>query len=74
MAFGKYGSGDDELNPAAGVAVDDHGDIYVADRGNRVCLFDKAGRCVEQFIGDATISKSSMKYIWRTPRCCAAVR
>jgi len=64
MALGKSGSGPGELNRPAGVAVDDHGDIYVADRGNhRVCLFDKTGRYVEQFVGDATLSKSGMKYI-----------
>jgi len=64
MEFGRSDSGDGQLNRPAGVAVDDHGDIYVADRGNhRVCLFDKTGRYVEQFLGDATLSKSGMKYI-----------
>ena len=45
------------------------GDIYVADRGNhRVCMFDKTGRYVEKFIGDATISKSGRAYILANPK------
>jgi len=69
LAFGRTGSGDGELKRPAGVAVDAHGDIYVADRGNhRVCLFDQTGRYVEQFIGDATISKSGRIYILANPK------
>lgn len=69
VSMGRSGSGDGELNRPAGVAVDEHGDIYVADRGNhRVCLFDQTGRYVEQFIGDATISKSGRKYILANPK------
>ncbi|MDP8925168.1 MAG: NHL repeat-containing protein [Chloroflexota bacterium] len=69
MAFGHSGSGDGELNRPAGVAVDAHGDVYVADRGNhRVVLFDKTGRYVEQFIGDATLSKSGRRYILANPK------
>jgi hypothetical protein len=49
--------------------VDEHGDIYVADRGNnRVQLFDHTGRYVEQFIGDATLSKSGRIYILANPK------
>lgn len=69
LSMGRPGSGDGELNRPAGVAVDEHGDIYVADRGNhRVCLFDKTGRYVEKFIGDATISKSGRAYILANPK------
>lgn len=69
LQFGRSGSGDGELNRPAGVAVDAHGDIYVADRGNhRVCLFDKTGRYVEQFLGDATLSKSGRTYILANPK------
>jgi len=66
---GRSGGGDGELRRPAGVAVDAHGDVYVADRGNhRVCLFDKTGRYVEKFIGDATISKSGRQYILANPK------
>jgi DNA-binding beta-propeller fold protein YncE len=69
LSMGRSGSGDGELRRPAGVAVDPHGDIYVADRGNhRVCMFDKTGRYVEKFIGDATISKSGRKYILANPK------
>ena len=51
--FGSKGSGDGQLKRPAGVTVDQHGDIYVADRGNhRVVMFDKSGRYVEKFVGD----------------------
>lgn len=64
MCFGRSGSGDGELNHPAGLAVGEDGDIYVADRGNnRVVLFDHSGRYVEQFIGDASLSKSGRIYI-----------
>ena len=47
-----------------GAALDEHGDIYVAARGNdRVVLFDRNGRYVERFLGDATISKSGRVYL-----------
>lgn len=64
MSFGSSGSGDGELNRPAGIAVDQHGDLYVADRGNdRVVLFDRTGRYVEQFIGDATLSRMGRDYV-----------
>ncbi|PZC44203.1 MAG: DNA-binding beta-propeller fold protein YncE [Chloroflexi bacterium] len=64
LTIGSSGDGDGQLNRPAGVAVDQHGDIYVADRGNnRVLLFDRNGRYVERFIGDATISKLGRVYL-----------
>jgi len=69
MAFGHIGSDPGEFQGPAGVAVDEHGDIYVADRGNnRVQLFDHTGRYVEQFVGDATLSKSGRIYILANPK------
>lgn len=64
MQIGSSGDGEGELNRPAGVDVDQHGDIYVADRGNnRVMLFNRDGRYVERFFGDATVSKSGLKYL-----------
>src|SRR5688572_17016669 len=58
---------------AAGIAVDEHGDVYVADRGNdRVQLFDHTGRYVQQFTGDATLSKSGRRYILANPKVLRA--
>jgi DNA-binding beta-propeller fold protein YncE len=64
FALGESGDGEGEFNRPAGVAVDSDGDIYVADTGNnRVQLFSEEGRYVEQFIGDATLSKSMINYM-----------
>jgi DNA-binding beta-propeller fold protein YncE len=61
------------LNRPAGVAVDEQGDIYVADRGNhRIAQFDHTGRYVDQFIGDATLSKSGRIYIMANPKVLRA--
>ena len=62
--FGRSGSGKGEFNRPSSVAVDAHGDIYVCDWGNdRVQLFSPQGRYVEQFIGDASMSRSGREYI-----------
>ena len=46
------------------MAIDTHGDIYVADWLNdRVQMFNSEGRYVDQFIGDANLSKSGRQYI-----------
>lgn len=67
--FGTSGDGRGELNRPAGVAIDDHGDIYVADRGNhRVQLFNAAGIFVDIFYGDAGLSKSARIYILANPK------
>ncbi|MBC8453342.1 MAG: hypothetical protein H8D69_02575, partial [Chloroflexi bacterium] len=57
------------LNRPAGVAVDEHSDIYVADRGNhRVQLFNSNGEFVDVFYGDAGLSKSGRTYIMANPK------
>ena len=62
--FGRSGCGEGEFNRPSGVTVDGDGDIYVADWGNhRVQLFDRDGRFVEQFIGDATLSRQAQGYM-----------
>jgi hypothetical protein len=51
------------------VAVDTHGDIYVADWGNnRVQLFTPEGRYVQKFLGDATLSKCARAYVLANPK------
>ena len=64
LTFGKSGSGDGEFVRPCGLAVDEHGDVYVADRShNRVVMFDKTGRYVEKFEGQATLSRMGLTYI-----------
>jgi DNA-binding beta-propeller fold protein YncE len=67
--FGSSGSGPGEFNRPAGLAVDAHGDIYVADRdNNRIQLFARNDRYVDQFRGDATLSKIGRRYILANPK------
>ena len=68
FALGRSGNGDGEFNRPTGIEVDGDGDIYVADCGNdRVQLFSAEGRYVEQFIGDASLSKSARVYLMTNP-------
>ncbi|MBI4306269.1 MAG: hypothetical protein HY678_08110 [Chloroflexi bacterium] len=58
---GRPGHGEGEINRPAGIAVDSHGDIYVADRGNnRVLVFNHRGMFIESFIGDALMNERAM--------------
>ncbi len=60
--LGSSGTGDGQFNRPSGIAVDRHGDIYVADCGNdRVQLFSQEGRYVQKFVGDATMTRSTLK-------------
>ncbi len=64
MKFGSSGAENGQFGRPSSVAVDAHGDIYVCDWGNdRVQLFNPEGRYVEQFIGDANLSKSGLTYV-----------
>ena len=64
MSVGGSGSEKGQFNRPASVDVDAHGDIYVADwLNNRVQMFNADGRFIEQFIGDANLSKSGREYI-----------
>ena len=69
LKIGESGSGKGEFDRPSSVAVDAHGDIYVCDWGNdRVQLFSPEGRFVEQFIGDANMSRSGREYILANQR------
>ena len=69
LQFGRSGSEPGELRGPAGLAVDADGDVYVADRGNhRVQQFDARGRFVDEFLGDATLSRSGRTYILANPK------
>ncbi len=64
FSIGSTGSGNGEFQRPSGVAVDSDGDIYVVDQGNnRVQLFSPDGRYVEQFGGDATLSRCARDYL-----------
>ena len=68
-ALGRSGNGKGQFNRPAGVEVDSDGDVYVADTGNnRVQQFSAEGRFVDQFIGDATMSKQSRAYLMSNAR------
>jgi DNA-binding beta-propeller fold protein YncE len=64
MVLGRSDNKDNDLNRPTNIAIDGDGDIYVADWGNdRVLLFNKEGRYVDKFIGDATLSPSGRRYV-----------
>jgi len=50
LAFGKPGTGDGQLDSPVAIAVNDTGEIYVVDQGNkRVQKFDAAGNFILKF-------------------------
>jgi DNA-binding beta-propeller fold protein YncE len=73
LQFGRTENGAGELRGPAGLVVDSDGDVYVADRGNsRVVQFDHTGRYLDQFVGDATLSKSGRIYVLANPKVLRA--
>jgi len=69
LCIGTEGKERGQFQRPTGVAVDLHGDIYVADWGNhRVQLFNPDGKYVEQFLGDATLSKMARTYVLANPK------
>lgn len=66
--IGKPGLGDGELKRPSGVAVNNHGDVYIADRGNnRVLLFNPRGMFIESFRGDANITDKGYRKLLTNP-------
>ena len=64
MVIGSTGTGDGEFDRPTGVAVDDHGDIYVSDWGNnRVQMFNQEGHYIWKFLGDASLSRVARTYM-----------
>ena len=64
------------LNHPTDVAVDNDGDIYVADWGNhRICIFDSYGRAITNLMGDAQVmSKWGQQSIDANPDMMKALR
>ena len=64
MVIGNAGAEDGEFDRPSGVAVDAHGDIYVADCNNdRVQMFNQEGQYIWKFLGDATLSRVARNYM-----------
>jgi sugar lactone lactonase YvrE len=64
FGIGAPGTERGQFNRPSDVAVDLHGDIYVADLGNdRVQMFNASGEYLEQFIGDATLSRMAKEHM-----------
>ena len=62
FAFGETGNEKGQFVRPAGIDVDFDFDIYVCDWGNnRIQLFSPEGQYVQQFTGDATLSKPALE-------------
>ena len=62
QVLGESGSGPGQMNRPSDVAVDQYGDIYVADRSNhRGLMFNPRGGFLETFIGDATLNERGLR-------------
>ena len=68
QVIGKPGNGVGELSRPSSVAVDQHGDIYIVDRGNnRALLFNHRGMFIESFVGDATMTDKGVQRLLTNP-------
>ncbi len=66
-ASGSGPGGTQVLRPSS-VAVDQHGDIYIVDRGNnRVLIFNHRGMFMESLIGNGTMSNSGVERLLANP-------
>ena len=62
------GSSVTQLFRPSAVTVDQHGDIYIVDRGNnRVLIFNHRGMFMESLIGDGTMSNSGVERLLANP-------
>jgi len=68
QVIGTPGNGTGELNKPSDVAVDQHGDIYIVDRGNnRVLVYNHRGMFLESLIGDATMTEKGAQKLLTNP-------
>ena len=68
QVIGSPGNGIGELDRPSSVAVDQHGDIYVVDRGNnRVLIFNHRGMFLESLIGDGTVTDKGFQKLLANP-------
>ena len=68
QVIGSPGNGIGELDRPSSVAVDQHGDIYVVDRGNnRVLIFNHRGMFLESLIGDGTVTDKGVQKLLANP-------
>jgi sugar lactone lactonase YvrE len=68
QVLGTPGNGTGELNKPSDVAVDQHGDIYIVDRGNnRVLIYNHRGMFLESLIGDATMTDKGVQKLLTNP-------
>ena len=68
QVIGKPGRGVGEMTRPSSVAVDQHGDIYVVDRGNnRVLIYNHRGMFMESLIGDGTMTDKGVEILLANP-------
>ena len=67
-SWGEPGSGPGQLNTPHNIAVDAHGNVYVADRGNRrIQVFDGDGKLLRQITIDVPIRPDARPAIGNKP-------
>ena len=68
QVIGKSGRGVGEMTRPSSVAVDQHGDIYIVDRGNnRILIYNHRGMFMESLIGDGTMTDKGVRKLLTNP-------